>query len=129
MQRAVPKSERSARPAGTRGRGSSQRRPRPTGPPSTTVVYVGNLPYKAVDQDLLNIFEGYKVASAKVIFRHNGMSRGFGFVTLANEAEQKRAIADLAGAECDERPLIIRAAMSEDHSTGADNGDEAKDEE
>ena len=53
--------------------------------------------------------------SARVIYRPDGRSRGFGFVTMANEADQKRAIAELAGAECDGRSLVIRAAVSEEH--------------
>lgn len=136
VERVLPRSERPPREfqggfrggrGGFRGGRFSNRRPRPTGPPSTTVVYIGNLPFNAVDKDLENIFSEYPITSARVIFRPDGRSRGFGFVTLANEADQKRAIADLAGAECDGRALVIRAAVSEEHIKK--EGDEEEDEE
>ena len=127
VERVLPRSERPTRESdgsfrgergGFRGRGGrfASRRSRPTGPPSTTVVYIGNLPFNAVDKDLENIFSEYPIVSARVVYRPDGRSRGFGFVTLADEAAQKRAIADLAGAECDGRALVIRAAVSEEHT-------------
>jgi RNA recognition motif-containing protein len=132
VERVLPRSERPAREfqGSFRGRGFRggrfPRRPRPTGPPSTTVIYIGNLPFNAIDKDLENIFSGYQFTSARIIYRPDGRSRGFGFVTMANEADQKRAIAELAGAECDNRALVIRAAVSEEHvkGEGNDNDDE-----
>lgn len=103
-----------------RGRGGRRlynRRPRPTGPPSTTTLYIGNLPFNATDEDLMNVFEGFKVVSAKVIvYSKTKTSKGFGYVELANEEEQKRAMEELAGAEVDGRSLRIRAAISREHT-------------
>lgn len=119
----VPRSERPPRdpsaPRRGRGRGGRFSRPRPTGPPSTTVIYVGNLPFEATDEDLGNMFSDYKFESARVIKRRDGKSKGFGFVTMSSEEEQKRAIAELSGSECDDRPLIFRAAISEEHVPAA----------
>ena len=122
VEKAVPASERPPRPEGMRSRGRGgrrgrgNRRPREplSGEPSTTVVFVGNLPFNAVDDDLKNIFEGFTVSNAHVVRRFDGASRGFGFVTLATEEEQKKALEALSEVYCDDRRLIVRQALSRD---------------
>ena len=56
-------------------------------------IYVGNLDYKVEEGDLKEIFEEYgSVSSAKIIVdKFNGRSKGFGFVTMDNDAEAKKA--------------------------------------
>jgi len=106
-----------------RGRGGRMRRSQPlTGEPSKTVIFVGNLPYVAVDQDLVNIFSKYEIESARVIRAYNGASRGFGFVTLKQEEQQAEALKTLTDVFCNERKLIIKPAIStEQHSSGTEN--------
>lgn len=62
-------------------------------------IYVGNLPWDVDDSRLEQVFSEHgKVASAKVVYdRDSGRSRGFGFVTMASEAEMNDAIANLDG--------------------------------
>lgn len=100
---------------GRRGRGS-RRTPAPgrEGPASTTVIYVGNLPYVAESSDLTTVFADYNVVKAHVVRRADGSSKGFGFVTVKSEADQQRALSELAGVVLDKRTLNIRAAMSEE---------------
>lgn len=76
---------------------------------SKTTIFVGNLPWSVVDEDLHNIFSAYGVEKAYVVRRFNGASRGFGFVVL-NETDQARALNDLNTVICDDRQLVIRAA-------------------
>ena len=60
-------------------------------------IYVGNLPWSAEDQDLFDAFAAHgKVASAKIIKdRETGRSRGFGFVTMNDDAQARTAIESL----------------------------------
>lgn len=81
---------------------------------SKTVIYIGNLPYSATEEDLKAIFNGYNVTNAHVVRRPNGTSKGYGFVYVASEEDQTRALAELANVECDDRPLHIKAAHSEE---------------
>lgn len=57
-------------------------------------IYVGNLSYKATDDDLRAAFEAFgQVTSARVIRdRETGRSRGFGFVEMASDDEGRKAI-------------------------------------
>jgi RNA recognition motif-containing protein len=75
-------------------------------------LYVGNLPYSASDQLLLDTFSQVgKVDSAKVIFeRDTGRSKGFGFVEMSTEAEAKVAIEQFNGVEYEGRFLRVSIA-------------------
>ena len=130
VEKVVPREGDSPRRDGARGRGRGRRGGRfgnrnrrsgpPTGEPSKTVVFVGNMPFNVIDQDLLNIFADFKVENAHVVRRFDGASRGFGFVTLANEEEQARALQKLSNVYIDERKLTVRPALSTD---GPKNGE------
>ena len=126
VEHAAPQGEHSSAPRGTgapRGRGGrfrGARRPsKPRGPPSATVVYVGNLPFAVTDEDLKKYFENYEIENAHVVsFKNSGRSKGFGFVTFKKEAEQQQALAEVI--EVDGRKLSLRAAYTEEpHATEA----------
>lgn len=70
-------------------------------------IYVGNLSFKARDNDLRAAFEAYGVvSSAEVVMeRDSDRSRGFGFVEMPNAAEGQAAIAALDGKEICGRPI------------------------
>ncbi|CAG8516880.1 10921_t:CDS:2 [Funneliformis caledonium] len=74
-----------------------------TGEPSKTVVFVANLPFAINDDGLKDIFKDYNVASAHVVYRRGGRSKGFGFVELADEEEQKKALEGLKDVESEGR--------------------------
>ncbi len=75
-------------------------------------LYVGNLPFSATDQLLLDTFsEVGQVESAKVIFdRETGRSKGFGFVEMASDAEATAAIDRFNGSDFAGRPLTVNEA-------------------
>ena len=75
-------------------------------------IYVGNLSYKATDDDLRAAFEQYgQVVSARVIQdRETGRSRGFGFVEMANAEEGKRAIEAVNNKDVAGRPVRVNEA-------------------
>lgn len=102
---------------GARGGRGARRNNNSTSRPSTiskTVIYIGNLPYSASEEDLNLIFAGYNVTNSRIVRRANGTSKGYGFVTVASEEDQVRALADLVNVECDDRSLHIKAAHSEE---------------
>ena len=61
-------------------------------------LFVGNLSFKATDDDLRKAFEAYgRVIAARIVKeRDTGRSRGFGFVEFADDAGAKKAV-ELAG--------------------------------
>ena len=75
-------------------------------------LYVGNLPFSATDQILLDTFSQCgKVESAKIIMdRDTGRSKGFGFVEMSTEAEAAEAIKQFNGADYDGRPMTVNEA-------------------
>lgn len=95
-------------------RGGNRRPPRRnnenrTRTPSTTLVYVSNLPFSVDDKGLSSLFTGYKVAKAYVAVRRNGRSKGFGFVDFSSHEEQQKAL-KLNGHEVEGRPLTVQIA-------------------
>ena len=73
-------------------------------------LYVGNLPFQTTADDLLEVFGQYgSVSRAQVITdRDSGQSRGFGFVEMADGADQ--AVASLSGAQFQGRTLTVNEA-------------------
>jgi len=72
-------------------------------------IYVGNLPYSVVEEDLREIFEEYgEVATVKIISdKLTGRSKGFGFVEMDDDEEAKKAIEELNNAEISGRNIKV----------------------
>jgi cold-inducible RNA-binding protein len=78
-----------------------------------TKLFVGNLPHSTTDSSLNDFVTnaGCHVASAVVIRdKMTGMSRGFGFVELAEGEDLQRAIAGLNGQAIEGRTLTVNEA-------------------
>lgn len=75
-------------------------------------LYVGNLPFSATDQVLIDTFSQCgTVESAKIVMdRDTGRSKGFGFVEMSSDAEAADAITKLNGADYNGRPLTVAEA-------------------
>ena len=75
-------------------------------------MYVSNLSFHAVDEDLKKLFEQYgTVTSAKIITdRETGRSRGFGFVEMASEAEANEAMKGLNNKDIQGRAMSVTVA-------------------
>ena len=75
-------------------------------------VYVGNLPFKMVRDDLIKLFEPFgEITEAVVISdKYSGRSKGFGFVTFAKEEDAKKAIEEMNGKEVEGRELKVNEA-------------------
>lgn len=76
---------------------------------SKNKLYVGNLPYSMNDETLASTFaELGEVKEAKVITdKYSGRSRGFGFVTMADEDTAKKAVDAMNGKEIEGRELVV----------------------
>jgi len=75
-------------------------------------IYVGNLSYKATDEDLRAAFEAFgQVASARVIMdKETGRSRGFGFVEMPSDDEGRKAVEAVNNKEIAGRPVRVNEA-------------------
>ena len=75
-------------------------------------IFVGNLPFRAEQEDVSELFAPYgEVTNCFLpLERDTGRKRGFAFVELADEESESRAIDGLQGAELMGRPLRINKA-------------------
>lgn len=78
-------------------------------------LYVGNLPFAVDNAKLTEMFsgiEGVEVVEAAVITDkfNEGRSKGFGFVTVADEAQAEKAIEAMNGQEVEGRKLVVNIA-------------------
>ena len=88
-------------------------------------IYVGNLAHELTEEELRGAFTEFgEVTSAKIITdRDSGISRGFGFVEMANKAEAQASIAGLNGKELKGRTLTVNEARARsDDSRGGGGG-------
>lgn len=101
-----PKVPRPPRPAGED----------PAGEPSKTVLFVANLGFSIDEDGLSALFTeaGVTVNSARIVRRRWGKprrSKGYGFVDVGDEAEQKKAIELLQGKDVGGRPIAVKIAV------------------
>jgi len=78
---------------------------------NTTTLYVGNLPYRANEGSVRELFAQHgQVVSVRLLRdKQTGKRRGFGFVEIAT-ADSKKAISALNDFEFQERLLKVRLA-------------------
>ena len=78
-------------------------------------IYVGNLSYRASEQELQELFgsEGSHVETVKIVNDFNtGKSRGFGFVEVATRDEMERETKRLNGYLFKGRNLVVSEAKA-----------------
>jgi RNA recognition motif-containing protein len=85
-------------------------------------LYVGNLPFTTTDEDLRQAFSQFgTVVKAQVIMdRETGRSRGFGFVEMADGAEE--AVNGMNGAQFGGRTLTVNEAKPREARPGGGGG-------
>ena len=86
-------------------------------------LFVGSLSWDTNDQGLQEAFAQLgEVTEAKVICdRDSGRSRGFGFVTFADDEAADKAMSTMNGFELDGRPIRVDAALDR-RAGGGDGG-------
>jgi RNA recognition motif-containing protein len=79
---------------------------------NTMNLYVSNLMTQVTDEDLKKLFATYgQVSSVKIISdRYTGVSRGFGFVVMPQQAEADKAIRELNGRNVEGRSIAVAEA-------------------
>lgn len=75
-------------------------------------IYVGNLPYNATEDEVLQAFSEYgEVASVALIKdKVTGQPRGFGFVEMPDAEEAQNAIEAMNGRSFKNRSLVVNPA-------------------
>jgi hypothetical protein len=78
---------------------------------SITTLYVGNLPYRANEVAVRELFSEYgQVQSVRLMKdKHTGKRRGFGFVEIS-AADADKAVSSLNDSEFQQRTLKVREA-------------------
>ncbi|KAA6411589.1 MAG: RNA-binding domain-containing [Lasallia pustulata] len=102
-----------------------QRGPPEDGIPSKNKVMVANLPYDLSEEKLKELFSAYQPSAAKIALRpiprfmvkklqarnEPRKGRGFGFVSLASEEMQQKAVNEMNGKEIDGREIAVKVAI------------------
>ncbi|MGN6439488.1 MAG: RNA recognition motif domain-containing protein [Agriterribacter sp.] len=87
-------------------------------------IYVSNLSFNVVDEDLKAFFEEYgEVSSARVITdKFTGRSRGFGFVEMPDDEAAKKAIAELDKGVVEGRAITVTEAKPREERSNNGGG-------
>lgn len=108
-----------------------ERGPPADGIPSKTKVMVANLPYDLTEDKLIELFKDFSPSSAKIALRpiprfmikklqargEARKGRGFGFVTLASEELQQKAVAEMNGKVIEGREIAVKVAIDSPDKT------------
>jgi len=83
-----------------------------------TTLYVGNLPYRANEAAVRELFSEYgQVQSVRLMKdKHTGKRRGFGFVEISS-TDAEKAISELNDSEFQQRTLKVREAKERPEKT------------
>ena len=74
-------------------------------------LYIGNLPWKVDDNGLKEMFASYGADEANVISdKFSGRSKGFGFVTIADDEAANKAISEMNDKEIEGRGIKVSEA-------------------
>lgn len=82
----------------------------------STKLYVGNVPFTAMEIDLQDLFAQAGTVSEVVLMqdKFTGKSRGFAFVTMATEDDAQNAIRQFHGKNFQGRPLVVNEARPQE---------------
>ena len=88
-------------------------------PKVNTAVHVGNLKFETDEASLQAFFEKIGlIKKCTIVKRHDGKSRGFGFVEFESRQDAEKAVAELNEKELDGRAIKVGIAtyFDSDHS-------------
>jgi RNA recognition motif-containing protein len=86
-------------------------------------LFVGSLPWGVDNQKLQDLFAPFgEVTEAVVLMdKMTGRSRGFGFVTMADDAAADEAVNKMNGADVDGRKIVVNEARPREDRPQGDN--------
>ena len=87
-------------------------------------IYVANIPWKASEDQLKELFAQYgEVTSAKIIMdKVTQRSRGFGFVEMGDDNSGRNAINELNGRDFLGKSLVVNEARSREERPARSGG-------
>jgi cold-inducible RNA-binding protein len=87
-------------------------------------LFIGGLSWDTTDDGLRQAFASYgEITEAKVITdRDTGRSRGFGFVTFAQNEDAKSAISKMDGTSLDGKTIKVNEAQEKSPRSGGRSG-------
>ncbi len=87
-------------------------------------LYVGNLSFNTTETDLQDLFAGVGPVQEVIIMqdRMTMKSRGFGFVTMVENADAQKAIDKFHGQQVDGRALTVNEARPKEERSGGGGG-------
>ena len=76
------------------------------------IIFIGNLSFDSEQEDITGLISSYgEVKSCKIpLDRETGRKRGFAFVDMTNEEDEKKAIDDLQNVEWMGRSIRVNKA-------------------
>lgn len=97
------------------GRPRQEERKEENRTPSSTTLFIANLPFSLDDEGFGKVFKDNALAfkSAHVVKRRSGRSKGFGFAEFDNEGDQQKALAALNNKPIEGRELVVKVALTE----------------
>jgi RNA recognition motif-containing protein len=87
-------------------------------------LYIANIPFKASEKELKELFENYgEVSSTKIIIdKVTQRSRGFGFVDMADDDAARAAISKLNGYNFLGKDLVVNEAKPKEDTRNGSGG-------
>ena len=87
-------------------------------------IYVANIPWKATEEQLKQLFSEYgEVSSAKIIMdKVTQRSRGFGFVEMGDDNSGRNAINELNGRDFLGKNLVVNEARPREERPARSGG-------
>ena len=87
-------------------------------------IFVGDLGNEVNDDSLAEVFNKYKsFAKAKVIRnKHSKKTKGFGFVSFLDPTDMVKALREMNGKYCGNRPMKLRKSRWEDRNVTSKRG-------
>lgn len=75
-------------------------------------IYVGNLPWSVDDNKLKEMFSEFGEITEAVVIKdkYSGRSKGFGFVTFADDESAKNAVSEMNEKEIEGRAIKVNEA-------------------
>jgi cold-inducible RNA-binding protein len=88
-------------------------------------LYVGNLPYKATDEELTELFSRAGAVDNVRVMRDQatGRARGFAFVEMATDEDAQKAIAEFHQFQMEGRALVVNEARPKPAGGGFGGGE------
>src|SRR3989338_2499434 len=87
-------------------------------------LFVGSLPWSLSSQSLKDLFSpfGEIVDSVVISDSMSGRSKGFGFVTFANEADAEKAQKEMNEKDVEGRKIVVNFAKPREERSGGGGG-------